>query len=88
VGSLNARPEELAMRRLPLLAFSAPCLLALAACSGGGGGGGERITGEDAGETTAEAAGEDVGLEQAEAVSDIQGNEINQDPTFDDPALP
>ena len=76
------------MRRLPLLAFSAPCLLALVACSGGGGGGGERITGKDAGETTAEAAGEDVGIEQAEAVSDIQGNEINQDPTFDDPALP
>jgi hypothetical protein len=23
-----------------------------------------------------------------EAASDIQGNEINQDPTFDDPALP
>ena len=72
------------MRHLSLLALSASSLLALVAC----GGGGERITGEDAGETTAEAAGEDVGLEQAEAVSDIQGNEINQDPTFDDPALP
>ena len=76
------------MRRLPLLAIPATLLLSLAACSGGGGGGGNRVTGDDALETPAEAAGEDVGLEQAEAVSDIQGNEINQDPTFDDPALP
>ena len=76
------------MRPLPLLAIPATLLLSLAACSGGGGGGGNRVTGDDALETPAEAAGEDVGLEQAEAVSDIQGNEINQDPTFDDPALP
>lgn len=76
------------MRRLPLLASSAPFLLALVACSGGGGGGGERITGGDALETTAEAAGEDVGLEQAEAAEDINGTQIDQDPTFDDPALP
>ena len=72
------------MRRLSPLA-SIAFLALLAGCSGGGG---TRITGEDAGETTAEAAGEDVGIEQAEAVSDIEGNEINQDPTFDDPALP
>ena len=76
------------MRHLSTFASAASCLLALAACSGGGGGGGTRVTGDDALETPAEAAGEDVGIEQAEAVSDIEGNEINQDPTFDDPALP
>ncbi len=72
------------MRRLsPLVSIA--FLALLAACSGGGG---TRITGEDAGETEAEAAGEDVGVEQMEAASDIEGNEIDQDPTFDDPALP
>lgn len=73
------------MHRLPTVALSASCLIALAGCSGGGG---HRVTGEDAGETTAEAAGEDVGLEQAEAAEDLNGTQIDQDPTFDDPALP
>jgi hypothetical protein len=72
------------MRRLSPPA-SIAFLALLAACSGGGG---TRVTGDDALETPAEAAGEDVGIEQMEAVSDIEGNEINQDPTFDDPALP
>lgn len=73
------------MRRLPPFALFAPCLLALAACSGGGG---NRVTGGDALETPAEAAGEDVGLEQAAAAEDINGTQVDQDPTFDDPALP
>ena len=76
------------MRRLPIVASTAYCLLALAACSGGGGGDGTRVTGEDALETPAEAAGEDIGIEQAEAAEDINGTQVDQDPTFDDPALP
>ena len=65
------------MRRLPLLAIPATLLLSLAACSGGGGGGGNRVTGDDALETPAEAAGEDVGLEQAEAAEDINGTQVD-----------
>lgn len=76
------------MRHRSTFASAASCLLALAACSGGGGGGGTRVTGDDALETPAEAAGEDIGIEQAEAAEDIDGTQVDQDPTFDDPALP
>jgi hypothetical protein len=76
------------MRHLSTFASVASCLLALAACSGGGGGDGTRVTGDDALETPAEAAGEDIGIEQAEAAEDINGTQVDQDPTFDDPALP
>lgn len=64
-------------RLLVLLSLAAGTLPV--ACAGSHAG---HVTGEDA------AEGEDVGMEQAEESSDLEGNQIDQDPTFDDPALP
>jgi len=72
----------------PLVPLAALSLFVLPfGCASDGGGDRETLTGMPD-ETPAEAAGEDIGIEVTNSLSEINEANMNEDPTFDNPAVP